>query len=92
MSKDDGALKPSTTLMLRPTTEQRETVQRREKAQCGTNDDNDDASIPTMTMTTTMTVVPIFALFYWLFIPCQGGGPSDDGGSGDSSFGGSCGG
>ncbi len=37
-------------------------------------------------------VVPIMHFFIGFSIPRQGGGRSDDGGSGDSSFGGSCGG
>jgi hypothetical protein len=57
---------------------------KRQRRRCvdTTDDDNDNDD----------NVVPISALSYWLFIPCQGGGHSDDGSSGDSSFGGSCGG
>jgi hypothetical protein len=74
--------------------DQREKAQQQEKAGHVTNDDNDNhALIPPMTMTMTtmttmMTSCQSLPFFIGLFIPCQGGGHSDDGGSNDSSFGG----
>ncbi len=95
-NKDDNMSKPPTTLMLRPMTKQQDEARQCEKARHVTNNDNEDALIQPTTMTTTMTMMTTLCqslpFFIDFFIPCQGGGCSDDGGSGDSSFGGSCGG
>jgi hypothetical protein len=96
MNKDNNASKLPTMLTLRPTTEQQEGAQRQEKEQRMTNDNDDDALIPPTMMMMTMTMMRMscqsLPFFIGFFIPCQGGVRSDDGGSGDSSFGGSCGG
>jgi hypothetical protein len=58
------------------------------------NNDNDALIPPTKTtmMGATMTMsCQSLHFFIGFSIPHQGGGCSDDGGSGDSSFGGSCG-
>ncbi len=94
--KVDDASKPPTTLTLRPTKEYQEEARWREKAWRMTNDDDDDASIPPTKTTTSLATMTMSCQSSYFFIgfsiPRQGGGRSDDGGSGDSSFGGSCGG
>jgi hypothetical protein len=95
-NKDDNASKLPTTLTSRPTTEQQEEARRWEKVQRVTNNNHDNEVTPPMTTTTMMTTMTTscqsLPIFIGFFIPCRGGGCSDDGGSGASNFGASCGG
>jgi hypothetical protein len=76
-NNDDNASKLPTMLALRPTMEQREEAQRREKAWRLTNNNTNDASRPPTTKTATMTMMtmsckslPFFIGFFivWLIV------------------------